>query len=283
MPILTAIIVALFLIILFVLFVYWETKWVEVNRYAVPVGDKKLDKPIVLVHITDIHISPWALPSSFKPVVKYINSLNPDYIAVTGDFVTHFKELIPGCASALSGLKPRVATLGVLGNHDYWIDSGYLTKCLEEAGMKFLLNSSLPSKNGASLTFLGVDDPYTRHDNLNISLKDIPQGDVKVLLSHSPDIIESAAEMDIDIVLVGHTHGGQVRFPLIGAVYIPSRYGRKFDKGWFELKNTWMYVNRGLGGIFPPVRFLCRREIAVIKLIPGEGKPSLLKKELVKI
>lgn len=265
----------------FILFVYWETKWVEVNHYKVPLGEGKLEKPVHLVHITDIHISPWALPSTYEPAVKFINSLEPDYIAITGDFVTHFKELIPGCSRVLSGLKADEGVMGVLGNHDYWIDSGYLTECLKDAGVDMLINRSRVSKNGCMLTFLGVDDPFTHHDNLTSSLQDIPDSQIKVLLSHSPDIIEKAAELGVNLILVGHTHGGQVRFPFVGAIYIPSRFGTRYDKGWFREKNTQMYVNKGLGGIFPPVRFLCRREIAVMNLVAENGEPELLKRELV--
>lgn len=263
--------------------VYHETNWIEVNHYVVPMGNKEIKKPIEIVHITDLHMSPWSLPSTFRKTADLINSLKPDYIVITGDFVTHFKELIPGCAKAVSWLKPGVSKLAVLGNHDYWIDAGYICKSLEEAGVEFLLNRCSPSKNGSNLTFLGVDDPYTGHDNLKATFQEIPEPNMSVLLSHSPDIIEHAAELGIDLVLTGHTHGGQVRLPLIGAIYIPSKYGRRFDKGWFNIKNTRMYVNRGLGGIFPPIRFLCRKEIAILKLVSGEGKPYLEEKKLLKL
>jgi len=267
----------------FAAFVFWETRWVEVNQYIVPVGRGRIDKPINIVHISDIHISPWSLPSQFKPVVEFINSLKPDYVAITGDFVTHFKELIPGCAKVLSGLQPKHFTIGVLGNHDYWIDAGYLSHNLEEAGIECLINRCRPSRNGVPITFLGVDDPFTGHDDLKETARNVPDSHLRILLSHSPDIVESAAEVGIDFILAGHTHGGQVRLPFLGALYIPSRYGKRFDMGWFKVKGTSMYVNKGLGGIFPPIRFFCRREIALLKLVPEEGEPHLLKKNLVKI
>jgi len=264
-------------------FVYYETNWVEVNHYVVPVGGGEIDEPIKIVHLTDLHISPWSPPSNFRKAVDFINSLKPDYIAITGDFVTHFKELIPGCARAVSELKPGISILGVLGNHDYWIDAGYISRSLEEVGVELLLNRCSPSKNGSNLTFLGVDDPYTGHDDLTATFREIPESHTSILLSHSPDVIENAADLGIDLVLAGHTHGGQVRLPLIGAIYIPSKFGRHFDMGWFNVKKTKMYVNRGFGGIFPPIRFLCRREIAVLKLVSGEGKPYLEEKRLLKL
>lgn len=264
-------------------FVYWETCWVEVNRYRVPVGPGKLDKPVNIVHITDIHISPWYPPSQFQKAAEVINGLNPDYVVITGDIVTHFREYIPGAARALSGLKPKKGMVGVLGNHDYWIDAEYIAGCLQEAGVELLLNRAISSKNGSPITFLGVDDPYTGHDDLPRSCEDIPADQVKILLSHSPDIIEQAAPKKIDLVFAGHTHGGQVRLPVVGALTIPSKFGKKYDKGWFVENKTRMYVNRGLGGIFPPIRFLCRREIALFSLVDGEGKPGLLGKELIKM
>jgi predicted MPP superfamily phosphohydrolase len=206
-------------------------------------------------------------------VVEYINSINPDYVLITGDLTTHFKELIPGSAAAIKKLKPKEAVYAVPGNHDYWIDAGYTIRAHEEAGVKFLLNECAPSANGVPITFLGVDDPYTGHDNLEETAKQIPDNHASILLAHSPDIIEEAEKLGIDYIFAGHTHGGQVRLPIIGALYIPSKFGKKYDKGWFTEGKTNMYVNKGIGSIFPPVRFLCRREIAIIKLVAGEGKP----------
>ncbi|MCD4784859.1 MAG: metallophosphoesterase [Candidatus Eremiobacteraeota bacterium] len=280
--IIIAVIITLIIIGL-VVFVYHETNWIEVNHYVVPMGDVEIKKPIEIVHISDLHMSPWSLPSTFRKTADFINSLQPNYIVMTGDFVTHFKELIPGCAKAISWLKPKVSMLGVLGNHDYWIDAGYICRSLEEVGVELLLNRCSPSKNGSNLTFLGVDDPYTGHDDLKSTSREIPGSHMSVLLSHSPDIIEDAADLGINLVLVGHTHGGQVRLPLLGAIYIPSKHGKRFDKGWFNIKNTKMYVNRGLGGIYPSIRFLCRKEIAIHKLVSGEGKPYLEEKKLIKL
>ncbi|MCE1245242.1 MAG: metallophosphoesterase [Firmicutes bacterium] len=266
---------------LLALLVKIETETIEVNTYNVPIDKPGFDKPVKIVHITDLHMSPWYPPSRFKAVVDYINPLKPDYVLVTGDLTTHFKELIPGSAAALKELQPREASYAVPGNHDYWIDAGYTIKAHEQAGLKFLLNECAPSHNGMPLTFLGVDDPYTGHDDLKGTSKMIPEGHISVLLAHSPDIIEEASKLDIDYIFAGHTHGGQVRIPFVGAMYIPSKFGRKFDKGWFTWGKTQMYVNKGIGSIFPPVRFLCRREIAIINMVPGRGKISLQDKTTI--
>lgn len=274
---------ALTLLIAGILFIYWETRWAEIKHYSVPVGVNSIKTPIEIVHLSDIHIAPWSLPSTFKPAAELINKLKPDYVVITGDFITHYKELVPGCAKVFSKLKPNHSVMAVLGNHDYWIDAGYISKSLEEAGVELLTNKCSISSDGKPITFIGVDDPYTGHDNLKNSIKGIPDSHLSILLSHSPDIIEHASPLGIDIVLAGHTHGGQVRFPFIGAVYIPSKFGTKYDKGWFQVDKTSMYVNKGWGSIYPPVRLLCRREITVLKLEPIEGKPKLLSKELIKM
>ena len=129
------------------------------------------------------------------------------------------------------------------------------------------------SRDNECIYLIGVDDPHTFNDNLDKAIDNISETNVvKILLAHSPEIIDKAVKKNINLVLVGHTHGGQVRLPIIGPLYIslPPKY-RKYDQGLFKVDNTLMLVNRGIGMSFIPVRFLCPPEIVVIELYEEEN------------
>lgn len=263
---------------------YYENHTVEINYYTVPAGNPAVVRPFRIVHITDLHVCSWNKPSNLARIVEIINGVKPDYVLMTGDYVSHYRELIPGCAKMLSGLKPIKKVIGTSGNHDWWVDCEYMSACLEKNGVIMLSNKFLrENDNEADLCFIGIDDIYTGHDNIEKTFRDVPKNSYKILLSHSPDVIETAKEKNIDIVLAGHTHGGQVRLPIIGAVYIPSKYGRKYAQGWFNDGNTKMFVNRGLGSIFPPIRFLCKKEIVVMEIVPGNGDVRTDRKRIVNL
>jgi uncharacterized protein len=256
---------------------------IEINRYRVPAGKDRIREKLIIAQISDLHVSPWQGPSIVRKVVKIVNKLNPDYVVITGDFITHYRELIPGCARALQDLKPKFLTLAVLGNHDYWTDPQYVAGTIEEAGIKMLANANVSSCSGQPVTIVGVDDPFTGHDDLAAAIKGAPEQDYKILLSHSPDIIKKAAIAGIDLMLSGHTHGGQVCLPIIGAIYVPSDFGVKYARGWFPEGKMRMYVNRGVGEIYPNVRFFCRREIAIFEIVPEDGEPKLVERKIVKL
>lgn len=258
-----------------------EMRWIEVVHYRIPMGEDFPDDPVILIHLTDMHIAPWSKPSDLSGVIDWANGKNPDYVVLTGDYVTHFKEFIPGCCKVLSRLNPKRKTLAVLGNHDYWVNSQYVSNGLTEAGIELLKNRGFREDTNKGPVFIGVEDPFTGHDNLDKAMKGLPGEGVRVLLAHTPDIIEKAKKKKIDLVLTGHTHGGQVCIPFFGAFYVPSEFGTRYASGWFKEGNTRMFVNRGIGEVYPPVRFLCRREAAVLELVKGTGEVETVSKEFI--
>jgi uncharacterized protein len=261
-----------------VLFVRTESTVVEVNHYKVPVGEGRLKDEVKIAHLSDIHISKWVSADVLEKAVKRINAENVDYVVITGDFITHFREYIPFCARVLSGLKASKKIIGILGNHDYWVDAEYLTAGLEDAGITILKNENFTDND---IFWAGVDDPYTFHDDIDASLEGKPHDRFPILLSHDPDIIEKVRDKNIGLILSGHTHGGQIRLPFIGALYIPSDSNSKYDAGWFSEQSTRLFVNRGFGVVFPPYRTFCRKEIVIMNLVPENGEVERIKRDFL--
>lgn len=262
-------VIAAALVALAALLVWWDSRRLEITSHEVPMSDlaASLDG-LVVVHVTDIHYGPWNRPGHLAPLIQKINALKPDIVAITGDLVSISRRAIPACARALGEIRSRLGTFAVLGNHDVWVGAVAVRQALEEQGIMVLSNSACQPSQDTPLWLAGVD-PMTMRPDPRAALAGIPNGHYTILLSHSPDILAEEGVAKADLVLAGHTHGGQVRIPFIGPLFIPSRFGTKYDQGWFEDAGTRMYVNRGLALLFWPSRFHCPREIAVFKFRVG--------------
>lgn len=221
-----------------------------------------------IVHISDLHLNSYG--SREKEIINKIRKMRPDIIVVTGDLIDEKQYLNAGLEfmEKLASISP---TYFVFGNWDHLsgVSIPLYEKYLAERKVIVLSNRHIMlSKNNEYIYLIGVDDPHTFHDDLNKAMENISENHVvKILLAHSPEIIDKAVEKNIDLVLVGHTHGGQIRLPIIGSLYVPlpPKY-RKYDQGLFKVNNTLMFVNRGIGTSLIPVRFLCPPEIVIIEL-----------------
>jgi predicted MPP superfamily phosphohydrolase len=152
---------------------------------------------------------------------------------------------------------------------------------VESAGFTLLRNSSKPVVYpGGRIVIAGLDDPITGHDNMKLAMTRVSRRDACILVAHSPDIVQNLGNWDIDLVLAGHTHGGQVRLPIIGALYIPYA-SLDHQQGWYDVPHdVRLHVSRGLGWSWLPVRFLCRPTIDIITLragtAPGKGSRNVI-------
>lgn len=232
-----------------------------------------------ILHISDLHLKGESnLTRLIKDALDFIYT---DLAIVTGDFMDSWAGKT-ACSSILSHLNTRYGIYGVFGNHDHRLDVGLLLKALQGLGVKMLINNSdvIRIKN-IPVQMIGVDsgvydDPFMKSkEDLNLAMTKVTKDDFKILLSHSPDIIENASEAKINVVFAGHTHGGQIRLPIIGPIYTSSKYGSKYASGLYEQDGTFMYVNRGIGcskdSLFPfPVRINCPPEIAIIRLLSAK-------------
>ncbi len=247
-----------------------EPSWIETVRSIEYVAALPARAPdLTLVHISDLHIVQIGLRE--RRAIALINEARPDLIMVSGDLTREGSA--PGAIETFFGaLNARYGTYAVWGNHDYW-DKAAITwgpETLKRSGVTLLRNSStrLPW-SGGRVVIAGVDDPVTGRDNLREAMRGVPRQDVCILLSHSPEIAPSLGNWDIDIMLAGHTHGGQVRLPLLGAIIVPPGT-RDFVEGWFSLQGgARLHVSQGLGWSYLPIRFFCRPRIDVITLRGG--------------
>lgn len=250
---------------------------IEVTHHTIEVqGLNNAFSGYRLIQISDFHLGPWFKLDHLDAIVNSVNGLNPDLIAITGDLVSRLDQsILPGLASTLAKLKPRDATVAVLGNHDHWTDAGMIRDALKRSRVIDLSNTVISiERDNAVLYIAGIDDFLSGHDDLGKVLPQINDGHPAILLAHEPDYIEvSATTQKFILQLSGHTHGGQIIFPLIGPLYLPP-YGRKYPGGMHRVGEMLLYTNRGLGTSWLGVRMNCPPEITVFTLQPVETKPA---------
>jgi uncharacterized protein len=228
-----------------------------------------------IAQLSDIHFGPYIGADVVQSAVTTIRSLQPDLILLTGDFVSHplhKKHGIEGarnaepCAEILSQLSSTLM-LAVLGNHDHWNNAQIVMSALRRNGIEVLRNQSVSvERKGDRLWIAGVDDVLARSNDLGKTLRGVPDTDPVILLAHEPDYADYAANFPVHLQLSGHSHGGQVRIPGIGAPILPEM-GTRYPMGLARVGDLQVYTNRGLGVITPPVRFNCPAEITLITLL----------------
>jgi len=220
-----------------------------------------------IVHLTDLHHSLFTPLEEIQRAVHLANRLRPDLVALTGDYVTLSPDYIWPLAQAVGKLRARLGVFAVLGNHDFQVDPDEVTRALRAQGVRVLRNSHYALRiRSATLWLVGVDDLWWKADDLGAALDSVPSRDPKILLCHNPLGIHAASERSVDLVLSGHTHGGQVRLPVVGSVYGRSKLGKRFVEGWNRLNGTQIYVSRGIGKVLVPLRVGCPSEIACLRL-----------------
>jgi uncharacterized protein len=243
---------------------------VEISRVQVRIENLPAEfNGLTMAQMSDIHHGMYTGLDYINRCVEIVNNLSPDLIALTGDFTFDGSNYIEPCADALKGLKARIGVYSVLGNHDYYAGAGRVARALRNAGFDLLIDAKdCIEYRGAKLWLVGVDDLYYGTTDIYRLMRGLSPSEPKIVLSHNPDFIEEFAVADkhIDLMISGHTHGGQIRFPLIGAPQISSVYGQRYAIGMNRKKRMQVYTTRGIGTILLPVRFDCPPEIVLYTL-----------------
>jgi uncharacterized protein len=232
-----------------------------------------------ICQLSDIHIGPFMPAEEIRKYVAIANQQKAQMIVLTGDFVTFDPATQWPVVDALRGLRAPFGVYGSLGNHDAWAGvEDSITELFRQTGVRILRTASAPiAIQGDSFNLLGVDfqsprrfgpSPPTRHLLANIESM-VDRDRVNVLLSHNPDTFDRAAELGIDLSLAGHTHGGQAALEFISPEIAPSRLVTPYVAGWFQRPGGQLYVNRGIGTIFIPMRVGAPPEITVYSLSRG--------------
>lgn len=220
-----------------------------------------------ITHLTDIHHSRILGLNEVQRVVGIAQQTRPDMFVLTGDYSTTYRRYIEPCAEALGALSAPEGVWAVLGNHDHYTDPELTTRALQRHHIAVLNNAHTTFQRGSDTVQLsGIDDWTWNAVDWARAFSGLKASVPTILLSHQPTVLDFEQTKNVSLILSGHTHGGQLRFPFIGA---PARFATadlKYARGLFRRGDTQLYVSSGTGVIGLPLRFGVRPEIAVLRL-----------------
>ena len=246
-----------------------EKETIKVEKFSLEIENLPSSfKDSKIIHLSDLHSKNFGKME--ERILVSLKTLNPDYIFITGDIVDWTTKDLESCKEFWQKLSEGYPgkIFGVLGNHEHRNPRLKTIKSLlDESGIEILVNESVKLEKGDQFIYLiGVDDPHLKHDDSEKAMQVINPGIPKILIAHSPEIFRDIKEKNIDLALVGHTHGGQVNIPLITDFFLPLKYDKKYKEGLFREDSTIMYVNRGIGTTAFPFRLNSFPEITLITL-----------------
>ena len=264
-----------------------EPRWYRLRRITIR-GQKKVRKPITILHLSDIHFVKEE--GSKRGFFQKLSMLNPDLIFLTGDIIDN-DEGIKTAARVLSGLRARYGTFLVLGNHEYYdyrmIDNlryhlglgktaihrnnvPQFVSEMKRIGIHVLVNESTKLQvHGTQVLIGGTDDPVTQKIDFERALHGLSPETLNILLIHQLDGILKLSHHGVNLVFSGHTHGGQIRIPFLGPIMCDTKLPRRYVEGLHTYQDMTVFVSRGLGAgrtLFP--RLACRPEAVLFEVIP---------------
>ena len=232
-----------------------------------------------IAQLSDFHYDPYFSVVPIRKGIDIANRLQPDLIVLTGDYVTvppdadffhintkRFAAAIDPCAPLLAQLRAPHGVFAIFGNHDAGADPERISGTLKRHGIPVLRNQSVPlERDGGRIWLAGLDDGIEGKIEVEAALKGVPSGERVVLLLHEPDFADRVAKFPVDLQLSGHSHGGQIWLPLIGAPWLPD-YAVKYPRGLYRIGKLILYTNAGLGTIRLPIRLNAPPEVTLITL-----------------
>jgi len=242
----------------------FTTTQLSIARYEVAVPSLSVPR-LRIAHASDFHVSAKLPAGYFAQGMERIAEHKPDLLLLTGDFISHTKDL-PRLREVLKDAASctRLGAFAVLGNHDYWSDADAVAKVLQDVNIVRLRDQVSwiePAPGRAPLRLCGDERPW------GPALDWPPNEAVTIVLSHTPDNAYRLAQKNAQVVLCGHNHAGQIRLPRLGAIIVPSVFGRRFDHGHFLVEKTHVFVTAGVGTGSPSFRMYCPPDIFVIDLV----------------
>lgn len=250
---------------------------VFIERYIVLTNTYRIAVPnlptafsgLRIVHLTDLHYGFLVPLTLIKSVINRANKLKPDIIVCTGDYV-HEKDStvqINAVWPVLSQLTAPLGVYSVLGNHDHWADTERSDYWLKHTKQDLRYKAVRLERNGQHLWLAGTGDLWEDHRNLDGILGNVPDSECRIVLSHNPDTADTEYSSRVDLMISGHTHGGQVNIPFIGTPVLPVK-NKNYSSGLkHSLRGSKVFISKGIGWAIYPVRFNCYPEIAVLELM----------------
>jgi predicted MPP superfamily phosphohydrolase len=251
--------------------IFIERYIVLVNRYRIPVPHlPEAFAGFIIVHLTDLHYGALVPLSLIRSVVQRANRLSGDTIVCTGDYIHERNSTvqIDQVWPVLYDLRAKQGVYSSLGNHDHWGNTDRSVHWLERSGQSVRHRARSIERGGEQIWIAGGGDLWEDHRSFDVILRDVPEGDCRIVLAHNPDSADTDFSARIDLMLSGHTHGGQVRLPCVGAPVLPVK-NKRYSSGLMRSdRGMRLFISRGIGWAVYPVRFNCYPEIAVLELVP---------------
>lgn len=254
---------------------YTDTRQIRVREQVI--ASEKLPAEIAelrIVHLSDLQLDARTDASLVRRYIERANALQPDLAFFTGDTVTSGTEYIEAAAAWLGAVRARYGIYACLGDHDYWADPRRVPESLSRHGVVLLDDASRSLELGPiSLHIAGVTNIYRRRpssETLARLAAEKPAGHFSILIAHqpSPSLVQWAKEQEYDLLLAGHTHGGQIALPFFGLRLALARLETPFVSGAYDVGTLWVNVTNGLGLTFAPLRFHAPAEIVLLRIVP---------------
>lgn len=250
----------------------WERARLRTPEISIPVrGLSPAFAGYAIALVTDMHCGRVVPRWWLERAAERCRALAPDLVVLGGDFVSHAHADLEGFEAVVSGFQGRDGAVAVLGNHDHWIGASVVAAALERAGVELLLNRHrMLQRGGAQLAVGGVDDFAHGAVRPDDAFRGVGVEIPRVLVSHNPDLIEYLPDgLRVDLMLAGHTHNGQLHWPLVGPLTVPSQFGRRYLHGLHRFAGTTLYVSAGVGSGAVPFRWGNPPELPMIRLQPS--------------
>lgn len=251
----------------------WDTNRMTVEHISYELSGEtvsQLQKPLTIVHITDLHADVFTRAEKMDRYIQLVNQANPDLVIFTGDLITEGIGHVQEGANALRKVNSTYGVYAVIGDHDYWAGPDHIVEALEERGIRVLENETIQiDHEGASISIAGVTEIYSSNlerNQLRELINSTPDDGIKIVSSHqaSDRLIEFSRESGTDLLLAGHTHGGQVRIPVFFYPFTAVRSETPYVNGHWILGNMLLNINSGLGFTLSPVRYNAPAQVSVI-------------------
>ena len=243
-------------------------RWFRVveREVRIPGLDAKLDG-LRVAQLSDLHVGTLTPKSWAMAWVRAANRHAPDLTVVTGDMVTSGTDYHEDIADALGALRAKLGVFVSMGNHDYFGEGEPLVSMLRERAVHVLRNEGqVVDRGGAKLWVAAIDDTWTRRDDLELAMRGRPEGATTVLLAHDPERFDKAADAGADLVLSGHTHGGQIAMPFLSKRLSFATLVHRYVVGFYRRGRSTLFVHPGLGTTGPPIRIGVAPEVTILVL-----------------